>query len=56
MILDCVCRKLKQVISQMIPLLCLVVKKLATIETVVNRELNLVTKWLRLNKLSLNAG
>ena len=31
-------------------------KKLATIETVVNHELKLVIKWLRLNKLSLNAG
>ena len=31
-------------------------KKLATIETVVNHELKLVTKWLRLNRLSLNAG
>ena len=56
MILDCVCRKLKQVILQMIPLLCLVVKKIATIETVVSQELKLVIKWLRLDKLSLNAG
>ena len=31
-------------------------KQLATIETVVNHELKLVTKWLSLNKLSLNAG
>ena len=31
-------------------------KKIATIETVVNHELKLITKWLRLNKLSLNAG
>ena len=31
-------------------------KKLATIQTVVNYELKLVSKWLRLNKLSLNAG
>ena len=31
-------------------------KNLATIEAVVNHELKLVTKWLRLNKLSLNAG
>ena len=31
-------------------------KKLATIETVVNHELKLVTKWLRLNRLSINAG
>ena len=30
-------------------------KTLATIETVVNHELK-VTKWLRLNKLSLHAG
>ena len=29
---------------------------LKTIETVVNYELKLVTKWLNLNKLSLNAG
>ena len=27
-----------------------------TIETVINHELKLMTKWLRLNKLSLNAG
>ena len=40
----------------MILLLCLVTKKLEAIETVVNHELKLVTKWLRLNKLSLNAG
>ena len=31
-------------------------KKLETIETIVNHELKLVTKWLRLNKLSLNSG
>ena len=31
-------------------------EKLATIETVVNHELKLVSKWLKLNKLSLNAG
>ena len=31
-------------------------KKLKTIETVVNTELKQVTKWLRLNKLSLNSG
>ena len=31
-------------------------KKIATIETVVNRELKLITKWLRVNTLSLNAG
>ena len=31
-------------------------KKLKTIETIVNTELNQVAKWLRLNKLSLNAG
>ncbi len=30
-------------------------KKLSSIETVVNYELKLVSKWLRLNKLSLNA-
>ena len=30
-------------------------EKLTTIETVVNCELKLVSKWLRLNKLSLNA-
>ena len=30
-------------------------KKLETIETVVNHELKLVTKWLSLNRLSLNA-
>ena len=30
-------------------------KKLKTIETVINTELKLVTNWLRLNKLSLNA-
>ena len=30
--------------------------KLGTIESVVNCELKLVSKWLRLNKLSLNAG
>ena len=30
-------------------------KKLKTIETVVNTELKLISKWLRLNKLSLNA-
>ena len=30
--------------------------KLGTIESVVNYELKLVSKWLRLNKLSLNAG
>ena len=31
-------------------------KKLKTIETVINYELKQVIKWLRLNKLSLNAG
>ena len=31
-------------------------KKLATIETLVNHELKLITKWLMVNKLSLNAG
>ena len=31
-------------------------KKLKTIETVINTELKQVIKWLRLNKLSLNAG
>ena len=31
-------------------------KKLKTIETVINHELKQVIKWLRLNKLSLNAG
>ena len=31
-------------------------EKLGTIESVVNYELKLVSKWLRLNKLSLNAG
>jgi hypothetical protein len=31
-------------------------KKPKTIETVINTELKEVTKWLRLNKLSLNAG
>ena len=31
-------------------------KKPKTIETVVNHELKSVVKWLRLNKLSLNAG
>ena len=31
-------------------------KKLATIETVVNHELKLIPKWLRLDELSLNAG
>lgn len=31
-------------------------KKSKTIETVINTELKEVTKWLRLNKLSLNAG
>ena len=31
-------------------------KKLKTIETVVNTELKQVLTWLRLNKLSLNAG
>ena len=31
-------------------------KKLKTIETVINFELKNVIKWLRLNKLSLNAG
>ena len=31
-------------------------KKLKTIETIVNYELKHVLKWLRLNKLSLNAG
>lgn len=31
-------------------------KKLKTIETIVNTELKNVSKWLRLNKLSLNAG
>ena len=31
-------------------------KKLKTIETVINFELKQVIKWLRLNKLSLNAG
>ena len=30
-------------------------KKLKTIETVINTELKLVSNWLRLNKLSLNA-
>ena len=30
-------------------------KKLKSIETVVNTELKLVSKWLRLNKLSLNS-
>ena len=30
-------------------------KKLKTIETIVNTELKEVVKWLRLNKLSLNA-
>ena len=30
--------------------------KIGTIESVVNYELKLVSKWLRLNKLSLNAG
>lgn len=29
-------------------------KKLKTIETVVNHELKLVSKWMNLNKLSLN--
>ena len=31
-------------------------KKLKTIETVINTELKQVIKWLRLNKLSLNAS
>ena len=31
------------------------IKKPNTIQTIVNHELKLVTKWLRLNKLSLNA-
>ena len=31
-------------------------KKAKTIETVINTELKEVIKWLRLNKLSLNAG
>ena len=31
-------------------------KKLKTIETIVNTELKQVSKWLRLNKLSLNTG
>ena len=31
-------------------------EKIGTIESVVNYELKLVSKWLRLNKLSLNAG
>ena len=31
-------------------------RKAKTIETVINTELKLVIKWLRLNKLSLNAG
>ena len=31
-------------------------KKLGSIESVVNCELKLVSRWLRLNKLSLNAG
>ena len=31
-------------------------KKLKTIETIINYELKQVIKWLRLNKLSLNAG
>ena len=30
-------------------------KKLSTIETVINYELKLVSKWLKLNKLSLNS-
>ena len=30
-------------------------KQIGTIESVVNHELKLVSKWLRLNKLSLNA-
>ena len=30
--------------------------KLGTIESIVNCELKLVSKWLRLNKFSLNAG
>ena len=35
---------------------CLAVNKLGTIESVGNYELRLVSKWLRLNKLSLNVG
>ena len=31
-------------------------KKAKTIETIINTELKEVIKWLRLNKLSLNAG
>ena len=30
-------------------------KKLKTIETIANTELKLISNWLRLNKLSLNA-
>ena len=31
-------------------------KRIGSIESVVNYELKLVSKWLRLNKLSLNTG
>ena len=45
-----------QVILQMILLICLVAKSLQQLRQVVNHELKLVIKQLRLNKLSLNAG
>ena len=32
------------------------IKKLKTIETIVNTELKQVVKWLKLNRLPLNAG
>ena len=56
MILDCVYRKVKCGHFVDDTFIMVGSKKLATIETVVNNELKLVTKWLRLNKLSLNAG
>ena len=37
-------------------LYCTTVKKLKTIETIVNTELIEVAEWLNLNKLSLNTG
>ena len=54
MTLDYASTKLKQVTLLVILLLCMEIQN--TIQTVVSYELKLVSRWLRLNKLSLNVG
>ena len=54
MILGIALTNLQQVILPMILVSCTLIKKIKSLETILNTELKTATSWLKANRLSLN--